>query len=563
MHLLFEYFFIFFQILIISIFISGCGFLLKKVIFKIDQKESFEDNGLWGFLLISFISLLVNFFLPLSIYINTVIFITISLMIVRFNFFNQSKKKLFKYSFLVSLLSFVLILHSNVNMPDAHLYHLPYSKLINESKILIGSVNLHHRFAHISIFQYVSSFFYNVFFNKNGLLIPISLLTSFFLIYLYKEYKLLFKSLTQRVNSIIVFLILIISIYSFNRYSNFGNDAQAHIYYFLLIVYLFKDNFNYKDNILIKKIYILSIFTFLLKPFYIFTLIIPLSFFLINGNYKYFFKSLSFLFAFIFSFMWFLKNLLVSGCLVYPVTFTCFKIFSWTTLKNIEKQNLLGEAMSKSWQYRIDKTIIMQDYVDNFEWLNTWYSVHLNIVAEKLIPVLIFIFLMIVFFYFFNLLKINEQKKINIVVWLFLIASFLGSLVWFLKFPTYRYGYSYLYSFLIIVLYIFIFSKLNAIKLASCKKYLHILMIISFFGLTFKNLNRISKKIDDPILPNMFDNTIYKNKSKKIFNDDGIFTHFIMKDGSLCGYTSSPCTNRNPEIKVKNVKGYTVYYNPF
>ena len=72
---------------------------------------------------------------------------------------------------------------ANVNTPDALLYHLPFSKIVNEHKIIIGLSNLHSRFGHISIFQYISSFFNNSFFHKNGVLFPISLITSFFLFY--------------------------------------------------------------------------------------------------------------------------------------------------------------------------------------------------------------------------------------------------------------------------------------------------------------------------------------------------------------------------------------------
>ena len=560
MNLLLEYILIFIQILIMSVFVSGCGFVFKRIIFKTDERKLYEDNGLWGFLPISFLALLVNFFLPLTILINTIIFLILSIVIWNLNFFNQSKKKLIKNSFLISTLSFILIIHSNVNTPDALLYHLPYSKLINENEILIGSVNLHHRFGHISIFQYVSSFFYNIFFKHNGLLIPISLLTSFFLVNLYKQYKLLFIKSSFRIASYIIFLILVISIYSFSRYSNFGNDSQVHIYYFLLFAYLFQNNFDYNDDIFLKKISLIALFTFLLKPFYIFSLLIPLAILIINQNYKIFFLSLSFFFALFISFIWFLKNVLITGCLIYPITLTCFKSLSWTTLIDIKKQNLLGEAMSKAWQYRTDKSILMKDYVNNFEWFHTWFNVHANIVFEKSIPVLIFLFMNIVFFNIFKILKNNKVNKINSIALIFLSSSFLGSLVWFLKFPTYRYGYSYLYSLLLIIIYIFIFTKLDVLKLLKIKKYFNITLIIVFSGLLLKNFNRINNKINDPIMPHLFDNIKHKNISIKIFNSEGIFTHFIKKDGSLCGYSQSPCANGNPKINMKTIKGYKVYY---
>ena len=148
--------------------------------------------------------------------------------------------------------------------------------------------------------QYLNSFFNILFFNEKGLLLPSSILVSSFFIYLLKEFKLLFKSNVSRINSLVVFCILIVSIYSFSRYSNYGNDVPVHIYYYLIIVYIFKYNFDFSNNLLIKQISLLSLFTFLIKPFYLISLFIPLIFLMINKNYKYFFKSIFFLFSFTF-----------------------------------------------------------------------------------------------------------------------------------------------------------------------------------------------------------------------------------------------------------------------
>ena len=130
---------------------------------------------------------------------------------------------------------------------------------------------------------------------------------------------------------------------------------------------------------------------------------------------------------------------------------------------------------------------------------------------------------------------------------------------WFLKFPIYRYGYSYLYSFLIILFYIFIIKKLNLEKLLIIKK------ILKYFNNHFyesllDNLNRINNKINDPIIPHLFDNINHKNLSKRIFNNSGVFTHFIKIDGSLCGYSPSPCSNKNKSINLKKKYGYSLYY---
>ena len=73
MNILFQYLILFLQIYVVTVFISGCGFLLKKYIFNYDDKYSFENNNLWGFILISFIALGLNFIIPLNSFNNSLV----------------------------------------------------------------------------------------------------------------------------------------------------------------------------------------------------------------------------------------------------------------------------------------------------------------------------------------------------------------------------------------------------------------------------------------------------------------------------------------------------------
>ena len=47
--------------------------------------------------------------------------------------------------------------------------------------------------------------------------------------------------------------------------------------------------------------------------------------------------------------MWLLKNILVSGCMIYPVTNTCFSELEWTDLETVEYVTNENEAWSKGW----------------------------------------------------------------------------------------------------------------------------------------------------------------------------------------------------------------------
>ena len=562
MNILFQYLILFLQIYVVTVFISGCGFLLKKYIFNYDDKYSFESNNLWGFILISFIALGLNFIIPLNSFNNSLVIFFLSLIIFWKKYFDQPIKNFLKKSIIVTLIAFILIVHSNVNNPDALLYHLPYSKIINEYKILIGSFNIHHRFGHISIIQYLNSFFNLFFFNEKGLLLPLSILVSSFFIYLLKEFKLLFKSNVSRINSLVIFCILVVSIYSFSRYSNYGNDAPVHIYYYLIIVYIFKYNFEFSNNLLLKQISLLSLFTFLIKPFYLISLFIPLIFLMINKNFKYFFKSTFFLFSCAFSFLWFLKNFLVSSCLIYPIKISCFENLIWSNPTQVINQKLLGEVMSKSWQDRFDTNISMTEYNQNFEWLTTWSNNHLNVIIEKFFPIILFLLTFSFILFCFKLFKIRKLiHKNNLGPLIIFIISLFGSIIWFLNFPIYRYGQSYLFLTILPLIYLFIFQNLDEFKIFKYRKFLNIIIILAFVGLGAKNFNRINEKFSDNITPHMYDDIIHLNISKKFINNFNEFTHYYKEGGGLCGYSISPCSeNKDQNLRFKTKFGYRIYY---
>ena len=562
MNIFLQYLILFLNIYIVTVFISGCGFLLKKYIFNYEDKFSFENNNLWGFILLSFIALSLNFFVPLNLFNNSFVFLILLLIIFWKKYFDQPIKPFLKKSITVTILSFILIIYSNVNNPDAFLYHLPFSKILNEYKILIGSFNIHHRFGHISIIQYTNSFFNLIFLNEKGLLLPLGILVSNFLIYLLKEFRLLFKSNINRTNSIIVFLILIISIYSFSRYSNYGNDAPVHIFYYLLIVYIFKYNFDFNNDLLLKKISLISLFAFMIKPFYLISLLIPFIFLLLNRNFKSFFKSFFFLFSLIFSALWILKNFLISSCLIYPIKISCFTNVSWTNLSTIKIEKIQGEAWAKDWPNRLDKDIPIENYIQNFEWLSTWSKNHLDVVVEKFLPILLFLLILSIVIFFLRILKNRHVSfKENVSCYIILLISLLGSLMWFLNFPIYRYGQSYLFIFILLVFYFIIFQKINGVEIYKYKKFLNIIIILAFVGLGAKNIYRINEKFSDTITPYMYDDKIHLNISKKFINNFNEFTHYYKEGGGLCGYSISPCSeNKDKNLRYKTKFGYRIYY---
>ena len=142
------------SIIFTTSYIFFYGKIITIFIFK-NKKLSVSEIGIYGSIILSFFALLLNFVFPLNKTVCTIVFI--------------------------------ILAYSKINTPDAGLYHLPYIQTINENKIIIGLGNIHFRFAHISILQYLSAINFNLIFGVYGILIPTATLVSFCLIYFVLE----------------------------------------------------------------------------------------------------------------------------------------------------------------------------------------------------------------------------------------------------------------------------------------------------------------------------------------------------------------------------------------
>ena len=156
------------------IIVTPCGSIFFK---QNNNIVSLSNNLIYGIILISFITLVINFFFPLNTLVNTLILI-LPLSIILKNLKTYLSSNFLKFLFFNSIIIFLLVAKSNVYRPDAILYHLPYTGILNNEKIIFGLSNIHFRFAHISIIQYFASFFNNFLFNIQGIVFSLAIISS-------------------------------------------------------------------------------------------------------------------------------------------------------------------------------------------------------------------------------------------------------------------------------------------------------------------------------------------------------------------------------------------------
>ncbi len=137
----------------------------------------FSSQLLYGLIIISFIALFLNFFFPLNKLLNTFILIFPIFFLIKKKHIYFTKQFLL-FLVISTVIIVLLIYESHVYRPDAGLYHLPYIKILNDEKILFGLSNLHFRYSHISIIQYLAAISNNIIFRENGIVFAQVLIAS-------------------------------------------------------------------------------------------------------------------------------------------------------------------------------------------------------------------------------------------------------------------------------------------------------------------------------------------------------------------------------------------------
>ena len=548
--------FLFLNLFLSSIFLISSGYQSSKIS-KIQIQLSTVENGLFGFIYLGFISLFLNFFLPLSKNLNTTIFL---LVIVFFIFQNKNKLKeileVLITSLKISFIAIIFVAFSSNFDPDAFLYHLPYSNIVNDYKILSGSSLIHFRFGHISILQYINAFFNNYIFGAHGIVIPISLAFSFFFLYLINQIsKILINDNYYNLHNFFIVSSLIFICLRMNRYSDYGNDNVATIF-FLYFISFFIRNFDTNTFYLKNKISLLASFIFTLKVFYFVPLILSFYLWVSKKNLKII--NLPNLICVFFLFLWFLKNILISGCAIYPASFTCINKLPWYNTENknfidAHQISLESEAWAKNWNTynkkqtrlgkNIDKIESQKKYVKKFFWLKEWSNVHGLLILKKLTPFLILILILLILER--KKVRVSDKKENDKLFKILLITNLIALLLWFIKFPIMRYGLAYIFIQFFLISYLFIKNK-YFFKL----KYI---IILSIFVLFSKNLIKIYNNFDKDIYPTIYKQTTYYEK-----NEDN-FVLYYTKNNELCGYKKSPCTNYEQNIKNLEVKKFLNY----
>ena len=555
----------FFISLLILLSVTGYGLLMLRLInFK---NSNYGLAGIFGLFFLSIIASYTHIILAHSYFFNMVI---ISIGIFLLLFFSRTNFNEIKYLIIIFLLLFIALIISKTN-EDFSYYHLPNSLQFAQQKLQFGLGNLNHGFKHISSLFMLMSLNYlptveHYLFNLTNFCFLV-----FFVYFLYKEIYFKAKN-NHNISLILSTFFLILILVKFSRIAEYGADIAGQIILAIYLFYnfeiIFNDKINSEKKILYTKVsLVLLIFAITTKfILVIYSLIILLSLFYFKDKKKLILKLLNlkyFIFLILPVFFLFFFNFASTGCVIYPVSYTCFSdSFEWALSKQtVNYLNIHYELWSKGGMGPTFKVLHPEEYIKSFNWVSHWISVYFfNKFLDYLALILFIIFVLYCFFY----KEIIKGKKNKIasnkffIVYFSLIAIFI---TWFLTFPTLRYA-GYLIVYLVIIFpFIFFLNKKINFKNKSQLKKISIIFLISYFVFFTKNTNRIYNELNLTINEHHnFKNFPFYWVDQVNYDEIEIYNHKVYKVTGKCWATPSTCVRSVDRLKIYKKNSY-IYYS--
>ena len=492
--LTFYYFFILASII-------GYGFLIKKILKINFENICFGYIGLLGVIFILIYSYFVNFFFGHDKIYN-ILFLSVGtfylLLKISKEIFFLSKEIFLSATIFLILYISILIFKTH---DDFHYYHFPYTYYLIEQKMVFGTGSFSQGF------RTPSSIFY---FNAN-LYLPLG---EYYLFNLFPAYimgfsnLILIKEIFKKQNNYFRYLSLMSFIFInifFYRLSEHGTDRSALILIFIYLIEQIKlINSTDLNKKILDKLYLLICLIISLKSFYFLYLLFfsPIIISSYNREKKikniisFFFYNKMFILALSLGLLVVFSYFANTGCLIYPVNFTCFESVSWALKENDIKSSIQWfELWSKAGANPNFITEVNEraNYIAGFSWVGNWLNEYFfTKVSDFLLGVLFLCLVVFIVFKLFNKDARSIKNKINFHNTLLIIIILLFE--WFYNHPALRYGgYTIIaFSFFIINAKLLNSSFISEIKFIKISTYLIVLSLLIFFT---RNLVRLNKEI--------------------------------------------------------------------
>jgi hypothetical protein len=517
--------------------------------------------GFYGLFAITLVSIISSLLVPHNFTHNILLHFTGVLFFIFTKI--KNKKNYFKTIFLISIAVFSALLISKTH-DDFSYYHLPFTKYLTEQKVIFGMGILGHGYKLLSSLFFLNSSFYLPLVGYFSFHFSLLFFLIFFNFFLLKE--IIHKGTHEVIKFLYLFAFIFFNL-SFNRIAEFGTDKVGQLLIVILTIKIFQ-HICYDDNRFKLKNILLLLpllgFCISLKTYFLPYILIGLTIVLLDSklikNVKTIFYSRSFCFLFIFLLIYFFHHFISTGCIVSPLSFTCFGDNLYWADGSQEYKDLAIwlEQWSKAGagpSFQVNDPLV---YIQNFNWFSRWIDEYfLGKVSDQL-GLLTLVFLT-AFLLFKNFKSNSKMFIIDKKVLFFYLIILVIFFIWFLKHPQLRYGgYSIVFLTLSIPIALIYQRVKNKTFFNKNLKYLIILIVIVF---NIKNINRINNEFQRTDLYK-FDNFPFFSIPEKEFISEKSSSGLIFyRTNGHCWNTPSPCVGHlSGKLQIKKDNGYYFFY---
>ncbi|MDC1330604.1 hypothetical protein N8212_00795 [Pelagibacteraceae bacterium] len=342
-------------------------------------------------------------------------------------------------------------------------------------------------------------------------------------------------------------------IFSYSYFHPYGNGTilnglgspeadTVSMVFFLLALYLYLLSV---ENKTVNFFYLFSLSIFLIITIKISYIGIFLFFIYIiyNKNKDYYFNRINF-FISISTLLWFVKSFFLTGCLIFPIKYSCIKT-SWSmNFDLVESYSKIIQSFARDTPLRAkftDFDFTLNSYQWFIPWVKEYFLKTEFLLVSFLIIIINIIILLVIFF------CKNNKKNINFDhTYFFAIAILFLNLIIWMKAPEIRFGYGPIIS-LVSLLSAMILIKFE-LKIIN-KFFYYFIILLSFFPITLKNKDNFYNFKDYSFVRNFFTSDfkmIYKTNNYKVYQPNS----------SFCNDFNGFCTYQGYKVSIDNKNNY-------
>lgn len=539
----------------------------NELIFNI---ESLSLISIFGLSLISFLNIILHFFIPIGININLIIILlsTISCfkMKLKFDDFKiiNLKSSIYYYLLFGIILLLTIVWHSiSTSNYDEGLYYIQNIRWAENYPFVKGLANLHSRLGVNSSWYHLCTVFNWSFLGVNGL----NDLNGFLIILLSISVIYSFKKIIANKFYFEDIFILIFFIFLFKYYLGFNSNNPSNTYSLdfgvvvliglLCFFYLKEIRINNSNQInatiFVMVAILVFMFTVRFSNILLFCIIIIFLFYKINYT-----KKNLILLSVILSIgliPYFISNYIVSGYLIFPLyQIDVFNpLWKVPVLRQDSSLNpywvisaFENQSVVKSWAripFRDFKEVLN---MSDFEWINVWFNNKNNTQKE----IVYFIFAMIGVLPFVTAIK-NFKNEFIFSRLLCLIVTLNFCLVfWLFSAPDDRFIYGVVFSgisILIAVILINLFEISKYVRFAAILFWC--LMVLKY---SYKNINYFIK--NETLTLSLFFPPKHKIQITNSQSLNGFEMFYLSENTDQCWDSKLPCTPY-PQSKLTLIDG--------